>query len=77
MTRMVQVAMAGDVTEAEELQTILRSAGIESELEVAVDHHPQETEDAPQKVLVPETSLEAAQHAIEALTEPDGLVSET
>ena len=28
MTRMVQVAMAGDVTEAEELQTILRSAGM-------------------------------------------------
>jgi hypothetical protein len=77
MTQMVQVAMAGDVTEAEELQTILRSAGIESELEVAVDHHPQETENAPQKVLVSETSLEAAQHAIEALTEPDELVSET
>ena len=37
MTRMVQVAMAGDVAEAEELQTILRSAGIDSELEVAVD----------------------------------------
>jgi hypothetical protein len=76
MTRMVQVAMAGDVTEAEELQTILRSAGIDSELEVAVDHHPRETEDAPQKVLVPEDSLEAAQHAIEALTEPEELVDE-
>ena len=76
MTRMVQVAMAGDVTEAEELQTILSSAGIDSELEVAVDHHPSETEDAPQKVLVPEDSLEAAQHAIEALTEPEELVDE-
>jgi hypothetical protein len=74
MTRMVQVAVAGDVTEAEELQTILRSAGIESEVEVAVDHHPRETEDAPQKVLVPEGSLEAAKDAIEALTEPDELV---
>jgi hypothetical protein len=74
MTRMVQVAVAGDVTEAEELQTILRSAGIESELEVAVDHHPRETENAPQKVLVPEGSLEAAKDAIEALTEPDELV---
>jgi len=71
---MVQVAVAGDVTEAEELQTILRSAGIESELEVAVDHHPRETENAPQKVLVPEGSLEAAKDAIEALTEPDELV---
>jgi hypothetical protein len=71
---MVQVAVAGDVTEAEELQTILRSAGIESEVEVAVDHHPRETEDAPQKVLVPESSLEAAKDAIEALTERDELV---
>jgi hypothetical protein len=76
MTRMVQVAVAGDVTEAEELQTILRSAGIDSELEGAVEHHPRETEDAPQKVLVPEGSLEAAQHAIEALTEPEELVDE-
>ena len=77
MTQMVQVAMAGDVTEAEELQTILRSAGIESHLEVAVDQHPRATGDAPQKVLVPESSLEAAQHAIEALTEPEELVNET
>ena len=74
MSRMVQVAIAGDVTEAEELQAILRSAGIESELETAVDHHPRETEDAPQKVLVPESSLEAAKDAIEALTERDELV---
>ena len=77
MTRMVQVAMAGDVTEAEELQTILRSAGIDSELELAVDPHPRETSDTPQKVLVPEGSLEAAQHAIESLTEPDEIVDET
>jgi hypothetical protein len=74
MTRMVQVAVAGDVTEAEELQTILRSAGIDSEVEAAVDHHPHETEDAPQKVLVPESSLEAAKDAIEALTERDELL---
>lgn len=73
MSRMVQVAMAGDVAEAEELRTILRSAGIDSELEVAIDHHLRETEDVPQKVLVPEDSLEAAQHAIEALTEPEEL----
>lgn len=77
MTRMVKVAMAGDVAEAEELQAILRSAGIESQLEGAVEHHPQETEDAPQKVLVDETSLESAQHAIEALTEPEELINET
>ena len=74
--RMVQLAVAGDVAEAEEIQTILRSAGIDSELETAVDHHPRATEDAPQKVLVPESSLEAAQDAIEALTEPDELISD-
>jgi hypothetical protein len=68
---MVQVAVAGDVTEAEELQTMLAEAGIEAELEVAVEHHPSETEDAPQKVLVPEDSLEAALEAIEAMSEPD------
>jgi hypothetical protein len=74
---MVRVAVAGDVTEAEEIQAILVNAGIESQLETAVDHHPRATEDAPQKVLVPESSLEAAQHAIEALTEPEELVDGT
>jgi hypothetical protein len=76
MTRMVQVALAEDIAEAEELQTILRQAGIVSELETAVEHHPRATENAPQKVLVPETSLEAAQHAIESMTDPDELVSD-
>ena len=76
MTQMVQVALAEDVTEAEEIQALLQAAGIESELETAVDHHPRETEDAPQKVLVPESSLEEAQHAIEALSDPDDLVSD-
>ena len=76
MTRMVQVALAEDVTEAEEIQAILLSAGIESELETAVESHPHATADAPQKVLVPESSLEAAQHAIEAMTDPDELVSD-
>jgi hypothetical protein len=73
MTRMVQVAVAGDITEAEELRTILHEAGIESELEPAVEHHPREVEDVPQKVLVAESELEAAQNAIEALSEPDEL----
>ena len=69
MTRMVQLAVAGDVTEAEELRTILASAGIDSELETA-------EEDDAFAVLVPESSLEAAQDAIEALTEPDELIDE-
>ena len=34
------------------------------------------TLDAPQKILVPESSLEAAQHAIESMTDPDELVSD-
>ena len=73
MTELVQVALAEDVTEAEEIQSLLQAAGIESQLETAVEHHPRETEDAPQKVLVAEDQLEAAQHAIESQTEPDEL----
>jgi hypothetical protein len=76
MSEMVQLAVAEDIGEAEELQSILTAAGIRSALEPAVEHHPRETEDAPQKVLVPESSLEAAQEAIEAMTEPDDLTSE-
>jgi hypothetical protein len=76
MTRLVQLTVAGDITEAEEIRVILANAGIESELETAVDHHPAATEDAPQKVLVPESELEAAQNAIEAQTEPDDLLGE-
>jgi len=71
VSEMVQVALAEDITEAEEIQEILRLAGIESQLETAVDHHPTATEDAPQKILVPESSLEEALHAIEAMTDPD------
>ena len=76
MTQLVQVALAEDIAEAEELQRILRQAGIASELETAVEHHPRGTENAPQKVMVEESSLEAAQHAIEALTDPDEIVSD-
>jgi hypothetical protein len=74
MAGMVQVAVASDLTEAEEIQTILRSAGIPSELRLAVEQHPAALDDAPQKVLVPEGALEAAQHAIESMTDPDELI---
>ena len=67
MTSMVQVAVVSDVTEAEEIQTILSAAGIESELK------PEDEADA-LTVLVPESEVEAAQDAIEALTEPDHLI---
>jgi hypothetical protein len=68
---MVQVALAEGVSEAEEIQALLAEAGIESQLETAVDTHPRAVDDAPQKVLVPEDAVEAALDAIEALTEPD------
>ena len=76
MTRMVQVVVARDVTEAEEIREMLNDAGIASELETAVEHHPSQTDDAPQKVLVPESELEAAMEAIEAMSEPDELLGE-
>jgi type III secretory pathway lipoprotein EscJ len=68
MTRMVHAAVAGDVREAEEIEEILRGAGIDSELQSA--------EDDSFVILVPESDLEAAQDAIEAGTEPDEIVAE-
>ena len=65
MTRMVRVAIANDVTEAEEIEALLRDAGIASELERG--------DDDSLAVLVPDGSVEAAQDAIEAMTEPDDI----
>jgi hypothetical protein len=76
MTEMVQLTVTGDVAEAEEIQAMLASAGIEAQLETAVEHHPRATENAPQKVLVPAARLDEAQDVIEALTEPDELIAE-
>ena len=76
MTRMVQVAVAGDVAEAEELQRILAAAGIGAELEAAVTEHPEEHGDAAVKVLVGESEVDDARDAIEALTEPDELTQD-
>jgi type III secretory pathway lipoprotein EscJ len=76
MTGMVQLTLAGDVAEAEEIQALLASAGIDATLEAAVDGHPRATENAPQKVYVPESRLEEAHDVIEALTEPDELLAE-
>ncbi|HEY6016587.1 MAG TPA: DUF2007 domain-containing protein [Gaiellaceae bacterium] len=76
MTQMVQVALADGVVDAEEIQTILANAGIDAQLEPAVDHHPASTEDTPQKVLVAESQLEEALQAIEAMTEPDEIVGD-
>lgn len=69
MNELVQATVAADVTEAEEIQALLAAAGIESELQ-------QEPEADALAILVPESSLEAALDAIEALTEPDELEEE-
>jgi hypothetical protein len=66
---MVQAATVGDVAEAEEMQEMLRTAGIESSIEQA-------PEDDAVNVLVPEAALEPAREAIEALTGPDDLIAE-
>ena len=68
MAELVRVAVAGDVAEAEEIQEILRAAGIESELA--------EGEDDSVMVSVPESSVEQAQDAIEAMTGPDEIVGD-
>jgi len=55
---------------------MLHAAGITCELEHAVDHHPSGIEDLPARVLVPESELEAAQDALEALSDPDDILGE-
>jgi len=64
----VQVAVAGDVAEAEEMQAILQAAGIDAELKMGRDDG--------LTVLVDETDLTSAREALEALTEPDDLIGE-
>ena len=68
MTDMVRVAVVGDVTEAEEIQEILRLAGIDAEIA--------DGEDDSVTVSVPESSVEQAQDAIEAMTEPEDVIGE-
>ena len=58
MSEMVQVAVADDVTEGEEIQAILTAAGIESEVT------PEDEADA-LKIRGPEAAVEAAKDAIE------------
>ena len=58
MSEMVQVALADDATEAEEIQALLGDAGIESEVA------PDDDSDS-LKILVPENAVETAQDVIE------------
>jgi hypothetical protein len=70
MSAMVQVALAEDVTEAEQIQAALADAGVTAE--IAAD----DEADA-YKVLVPEASAETAQDVLELAPmrddEPTGL----
>jgi type III secretory pathway lipoprotein EscJ len=68
MTGMVRVAVAGDIAEAEEIQEILRAAGIDAEIA--------DGEEESVTVSVPEESVEQAQDAIEAMTEPEDVIGE-
>ena len=69
MTRLVQVSVAGDITEAEVIQEMLAAAGIESSLEPVVDEGV--TDEEHLKVLVPESAVEEARDAIEAMSETE------
>ena len=64
MSELVQVALAQDPLEAEEIQGLLEEAGIASEVQP-------DAESDGLKVLVPEGSVEAAQDAIELPADPD------
>ena len=68
MSEFVHAAVAGDIREAEEIEEILRGAGIDAQLESG--------EDDSVSVLVPETQLERAQDAIEAMTDPEDLLGD-
>jgi hypothetical protein len=76
MTRLVQVAVAAGAVEAEEIESMLQAAGIECKLESAVEHDPDDNSDTPQKVLVPESRMNDAIEAIEAMSEPDDLIAD-
>ena len=69
MTRMVQIALAEDAAEAEEIQALLEEAGLESEVQ------PDDDSDS-LKVFVPEAAVEAAQDAIEPASETDEPIAE-
>jgi type III secretory pathway lipoprotein EscJ len=67
MSAMVQIALAEDATEAEEIQALLEDAGIESEVQSDDDSDSL-------KVFVAEAAVEAAQDLIEPPIEPDDRV---
>lgn len=69
MSAMVQIALAEDATEAEEIQALLEDAGIESAVQ-------SDDDSGSLKVFVAEEAVEAAQDVIEPPTDPDEVVAE-
>lgn len=69
MSEMVQIALAEDAAEADEIQALLEDAGIESEVQSADDSDSL-------KVFVPEAAVEAAQDVIEPAAERDEPLAE-
>ncbi len=69
MSAMVQIALAEDATEAEEIQALLEDAGIESAVQ-------SDDDSGSLKVFVAEEAVEAAQDVIEPPTDPDEVVTE-
>ncbi len=69
MSGMVQIALAEDATEAEEIQALLEDAGIESEVQSADDSDSL-------RVFVAEAAVEAAQDVIEPVVAPDEPVAD-
>ena len=69
MSELVQVALAQDPIEAEEIQALLDEAGIPSEVQP-------DGETDGLKVLVGEDAVEAAQDAIELSSESDDAIPE-
>jgi type III secretory pathway lipoprotein EscJ len=69
MSSMVQIALAEDATEAEEIQALLEDAGIESAVQ-------SDDDSGALKVFVAEAAVEAAQDVIEPPTDPDEPITE-
>ena len=69
MSGMVQIALAEDATEAEEIQALLEDAGIESSVQ-------SDDDSGSLKVFVSEEAVEAAQDVIEPPSDSDGTDTE-
>ena len=67
----VTVAVASDITEADEIQARLAEAGIASQLERAEGADPGPIGDGPCRVLVPSESVESAMDILTAAAEED------